>query len=128
GAATQSWLTGLEVAGLLMLVMAGLWLALGGVEPATASSVRTAASAPASGAPGMAAFGLAMVFVLLTFGGWNEAAYLSAELQGEHRSMVRALVGSIVLITVLYLGVVWACWRGLGMAGMAGSGAVAADL
>jgi basic amino acid/polyamine antiporter, APA family len=103
-------------------VVAALWLVSG---PAPA----TAAQAPAAAAPpGMAAFGLAMVFVLLTYGGWNEAAYISAELRDEHRNMVRALVISIVLITALYLLVTWAYWRGLGLQGMAKSEALAADL
>jgi amino acid transporter len=71
---------------------------------------------------------MAMVFVLLTFGGWNEAAYISAELKDEGRSMVKALVLSIIVITVLYLAVNWAYWRGLGMEGMAKSDAIASDL
>jgi amino acid transporter len=71
---------------------------------------------------------MAMVFVLLTFGGWNEAAYISAELKDERRNMVKALVLSIIIITVLYLAVNWAYWRGLGMDGMAKSDAIASDL
>ncbi len=43
-----------------------------------------------------------MVFVLLTYGGWNEAAYLSAELKDERRNMVRILAYSIIAVTVLY--------------------------
>jgi amino acid transporter len=68
-----------------------------------------------------------MVFVLLTYGGWNEAAYLSAELKGE-RTIVRALVISIAIITLLYLLANVAYLRGLGLAGTANSDAVAADL
>ena len=30
-----------------------------------------------------------MVFVLLTYGGWNEAAYVSAEVRGGPRAIVR---------------------------------------
>jgi amino acid transporter len=71
--------------------------------------------------------GMAMVFVLLTYGGWNEAAYISAELK-ERVSMVRVMVFSVLLITVLYLLVNWAYWYGLGLAGMANSRAVGADL
>ena len=71
---------------------------------------------------------MAMVFVLLTFGGWNEAAYISAELKDERRNMVKALVLSIILITLLYLAVNWAYWRGLGLEGMAKSDAIASDL
>ncbi len=68
-----------------------------------------------------------MVFVLLTYGGWNEASYVSAEVH-HRRDIVRALVGSLVAITVLYVLVNWAYLRGLGLAGVAGSRAVAADL
>ena len=56
-----------------------------------------------------------MVFVLLTYGGWNEAAYISAELRDARRNMVRALVLSIAIITALYLLVNWASWHGLGL-------------
>ena len=71
---------------------------------------------------------MAMVFVLLTYGGWNEAVYISAELKDTRRNMVRALVFSIGLITTLYLLVTWAYWRGLGLGGMAKSEAIASDL
>jgi amino acid transporter len=42
--------------------------------------------------------------------------------------MVRALVVSIAAITALYLLVNWAYWRGLGIAGMGKSDAIASDL
>ena len=43
------------------------------------------------------------MFVLLTFGGWNEAVYVSAELRAARRRMAPVLVVSLLLITVLYL-------------------------
>ena len=43
---------------------------------------------PFSTTPAPGVFGLAMVFVLLTYGGWNEAAYISAELHGGRRAIV----------------------------------------
>jgi APA family basic amino acid/polyamine antiporter len=123
GAAAQNWLTVVEVGGLLMIVCAALFLVGNGTAAATA-----AAPAATTAAPGAASFGLAMVFVLLTFGGWNEAAYISAELKDVRRNMVKALVLSILIITLLYLLVTWAYWQGLGMDGMAKSDALAADL
>jgi amino acid transporter len=123
GASAQTWMTIIEVGGLLLIVVAALFLIGNGGA--------TAAPAPASAesAPSMpASFGLAMVFVLLTYGGWNEAAYISAELKDGRRNMVKALVLSILVISTLYLLVTWAYWKGLGMAGMAKSQAVAADL
>lgn len=123
GARTQSWLTLAEVGGLVLVGVAGAWLlARGAAIPASPP----AGSAQASGFP--PAFGLAMVFVLLTFGGWNEAAYLGAELRDVRRNMLRALVASIAAVSGLYLLVNWAYLQGLGMQGMAASKAVAADL
>ena len=117
GAGTQNWLTMMEVLGLLAVAVAGLVLA-----PAAASAVAPAAE------PGQTAFGLCMVFVLLTYGGWNEAAYISAELKQGRRNMLRALVWSMLILTALYMAVNLAYLRGLGLAGMARSQVVAADL
>ena len=68
------------------------------------------------------------MFVLLTYGGWNEAAFLSAELRDGRRRMVRMLVISIGIIAMLYLLANLAFLRALGLAGMAVSDAVAADV
>ena len=123
GTSAQTWLTALEVMGLLLIVVAALFLAGTGASPVMAAE--SPASVPAGPA---STFGLAMVFVLLTYGGWNEAAYISAELKNRRHNMVRALVISILIITALYLMVTWAYWRGLGLQGMARSEALAADL
>lgn len=73
------------------------------------------------------ALGLAMIFVLFTFGGWNEAAYLSGELREAPRNMVRVLLWGILAVTALYLLVNVAYLSALGLQGMRGSSAVAAD-
>lgn len=120
-ARTQNVLTIIEVSGLALVAVAGL------VATAPTAAPAAAAAAPASGAfPPM--FGLAMVFVLLTYGGWNEAAYISAEVKGGPRAIVRALVVSIVAITAIYVGFVLAVLHGLGLDGMKNSAAVGADV
>lgn len=83
---------------------------------------------PLAQGAGTGAFGLAMIFVLFTFGGWNEAAYLSGELRDARRNMVRVLVWGIAGVTVLYLLVNAAYLAALGMGGMRDSKAVAADV
>ncbi|MBN2429163.1 MAG: amino acid permease [Deltaproteobacteria bacterium] len=79
-------------------------------------------------ATGFSSLGQAMIFVLLTFGGWNEAAYLSAEVRNAPRNMSRVLLASIVTITLIYLAVNYVMLQSLGLQGVAGSQAVAADL
>ncbi len=72
-------------------------------------------------------FGLAMVFVLLAFGGWNDAAFVAAEIR-HPRSIVRALLIGTTLITIVYLVVNFAYLRGLGFDQMRDSRTVAADV
>jgi APA family basic amino acid/polyamine antiporter len=122
GAEAQSWLTAVEVGGLVLIVVAALWFATG---TGTAPPVAPAAAAPSPVT--LAGVGFGMVFVLLTFGGWNDAAYISADLK-EPRAIVRALLFSVLFLTALYLLVNWAYWSVLGLTGMARSQAVAADV
>lgn len=154
GARTQAVFTTVEVAGIVGLSLVGLWFGTdgfgdAGVATATAAeAAREAASAAAAADPGAAAdtiasaaagesppnaassasLGLALVFVLLTYGGWNEAAYISAEVRGSRSAIARALLGGIVAITALYLLINVAYLQVLGHEGMAASTAVAADL
>ena len=86
------------------------------------------ASAPVAVDQGITSSGLAMIFVLLTYGGWNEVAYLTAEMHNLRRNIVRALVLGILLVTALYLLLNLAYLNTLGLAGMRASKAVAADL
>lgn len=119
GKTTQRALTAATVLGLLVIVGAGLFLA---------PESTTASPPPSEGSMGSSQFGMAMVFVLLTYGGWNEAAYVSAELRNVKKNMIRALLISLGLITTLYLLVNWAYLNGLGLSGMSNTDAVAADL
>ena len=114
----QTLLTVVEVSGLIFVAVAGFVIA--GDAP----------SAPAmfSQTPPLGLMGLAMVFVLLTYGGWNEAAYISAEVKGGKRAIVPIIVVSISLITLIYLIVNVALIAGLGLAGLADSKAVASEI
>jgi amino acid transporter len=69
-----------------------------------------------------------MVFVLLTYGGWNEAAYLSAEVRGGRRSMAAVVIVGVGTVTLLYLLVNAAYARVLGLEGLRDSATVGADM
>jgi len=76
---------------------------------------------------GSVALSLAMILVLFTFGGWNEMAYVAAEVKHPERNIVRALVIGTLVVTGLYLLANLAFMIALGHSGMAASKAVAAD-
>ena len=100
-------------AGLIFIAVAGL--------------VAGAPAKAATASPG-GSFGLAMIFVLLTYGGWNEAAYLGGEVRDARRNMMRILIGGILTVTVLYILVNLGYLAALGLGGMKESKAVAADV
>lgn len=115
GKGTQNLLTAFKVIGLFSVVMVGMM-----ASPTSSLSVPIDPNRQTS-------FGLAMVFVLLTFGGWNEAAYISAELQEVRRNMVRALLWGLGIITAIYLLINVAYLKVLGLREMGQSEVVAAD-
>ncbi len=97
---------------------------------AAVSLVRAGPSAAGSvgSMPSASGLGSAMIFVLLTYGGWNEAAFLSGEVRDPGRTMARVLLVSIAVITTVYLIMNAALIRVLGLDAVAASDAVAADL
>lgn len=88
----------------------------------------TAGPPPVHPPPQTAALGMAMIFVLLTYGGWNEAAYLTGELHDAPRNIVKVLGLGTLILVVLYTLANVALLKILGLEGLQGSDAVAADM
>jgi len=72
--------------------------------------------------------GFALIFVLLTYGGWNEAAYVSAEVADSRRGILRGVLYGLGTVTTLYLLINAAYLWGLGQGALSQSAAPAADL
>ena len=120
GKRAQNWLSALKILGLVLVVLAGLIFAL---NFAPSQSLPTSSNTSSN-----SNLGLGLVFVLLSYGGWNEAAFISAELKNVKRNMLHSLLWSIGIITVIYMLINFAYLQGLGVTTMANSKAVAADL
>lgn len=116
GKGVQNWLTAAKVLGLILVILAGL------------THSGSAAPQVATGSPISTNWGMAMIFVLLSYGGWNEAAYISAEIRNPNRNIARSLFWGIGIIAAIYIAINFAYLQGLGVSGMANSSAVAADL
>jgi amino acid transporter len=113
---TQNFLTAVKVAGLAAICVVGLLLAPAGASPA------------ADGGRGPADFRQAMILILYAYGGWNEMAYVAAEVRDPRRNILRSLVLGTVAVTLIYVLGNAAFIHALGFEGMAGSKAVAADV
>jgi len=109
---TQNLLTVVKALGLLAIVGVAF------VAPQTTATQPTFDALPVS---------LALVFVLFTYGGWNEMAYVAAEVKDARRNIVRALVLGTGAVILLYLLVNSAFLYTLGYEGLATSEAVAND-
>jgi amino acid transporter len=125
GIGTQVALLFVVIGGLLVVATAGVWLALTGQPPAPRAPPADDAGA---GVAQAATVGTALVYIFLAYGGWSDAATLSAEMRDRKRGMLRALVIGMTIVTALYVLVNWAFLRGLGREGFIASGAPGADL
>lgn len=112
----QVAMTLVEVGAVVAIIAFGL---LGGAAPP--------AAAPAP-PPETAALGMAMIFILLTYGGWNEAAYLAGELKDARRNIAKVLVLGTAILVLLYVLTNVALLSILGLDGLRRSDAVAADM
>jgi APA family basic amino acid/polyamine antiporter len=112
---TQNLLTIIKVIGLLVIIAAGIF-----------SPHRGLMEAPPANTDNIAV-PLALILVLFTFGGWNEMAYVAAEVKRPNRNISRALILGTVTVTVLYLLANGAFLNALGYSRMAASEAVAAE-
>ena len=137
GALAQNILTVAKVLGLAAIVAAGVFVSSSATEvessqPADSAAGQTEIVAGDSAAePAGTAYtgnlGLAMVLVLYAFGGWNDSAFVAAEVRDPRRNVPRALLTGVGLVTLIYLVINAAYWRALGFAGLQGSDLPAAD-
>lgn len=74
------------------------------------------------------AMGAALVPVMFSFGGWQNANYVAEEIRDPQRNLPRSLIMGTVVVIVVYLLVNWVYLRTLGHAGLAGTLTPAADV
>ncbi len=106
---TQNVLTTAKVLGLAAIVAIGL-LSAGPAAP-TPEPPATPSNFTLSD------FGMAMIFVLFVFGGWNEMAYVGAELRNPRKNILRTLLIGTLSVTAIYVLVNLAFVHALGLDG-----------
>lgn len=112
---TQNLLTMTKVIGLAAVVAIGFSF----TAPLAATPVKP---------PAAANWGLAMIFILYAYGGWNDMAFVGAEVRDPERNIVRSLVLGTGVVTAIYLLLNAAFLHALGLDGVRGANALAADV
>ncbi|MFC1791906.1 APC family permease [Gemmatimonadota bacterium] len=115
----------LKVVALAVLIGLGLFIPGGG------EALEGAAPAVSGSAGGLSTaflvFGAALIPVMFSFGGWQNANYVAEEIKDPPRNLPRSLIIGTALVVLVYVLVNWIYLKTLGHAGLAGTETPAAD-
>jgi APA family basic amino acid/polyamine antiporter len=122
----------LKVAALAVLIGAGFLLAPAAPEAAGAGSAAVegaAAATRSAGASGplLLLFGAALIPILFSYGGWQNANYVAEEIADARRNLPRSLLAGTLLVVVVYVLVNVVYLRALGLEGLAATRTPASD-
>lgn len=117
GKATQNFLTVIKVVGLFSIILCAF----------LSHDATAAAAAPTTPPARNMSWGVGLILVLFTYGGWNEMVYVASEVRDPKRNISRALMLGAISVTVMYLITNAAYLSSLGLNGMANSQAIATD-
>lgn len=126
GAITQNIFTLLKLVPLAVLIVAGLALA----HRAGAASIPQPTEplpAPAGLGGVVSAVGIALVPILFSYGGWQQANFIGEEILDAPRNLPRAILLGVLAVVTVYLLANVAYLKVLGIGGLAASTAPAAD-
>jgi APA family basic amino acid/polyamine antiporter len=111
----------LKVAALAVLIGAAFFA---GAHVDWWSETRAVVAGPSST---IVAFGAAMVPILFTYGGWQNANYIGEEIDNPKRNLPLALIAGTIAVVVIYVTVNIVFLRAMGLNGLAATSAPAAD-
>jgi APA family basic amino acid/polyamine antiporter len=111
----------LKVAALAVLMGAAFFA---GSHAGWFSETRAVVAAPADT---IVAFGAAMVPILFTYGGWQNANYIGEEIENPKRNLPVALIAGTVAVVLIYVTVNVVFLRAMGLNGLSTTSAPAAD-
>lgn len=126
GKVAQNLLTAIKVISLSGVLLCGLCLS----APAKHVDVAepTAEAVPVTSSRTWGDLGLALVFVLYSYGGWSDVATVTPEVRECRKNMPRALAIGLTFIAGLYLLLNFSFLRGLGYTDLCHADAPAAEV
>lgn len=118
----------LKVAALAVLIGAGFLIAPAVPQAGAAGGAAGAGDALAGGSAALPIlFGAALVPILFSYGGWQNANYVAEEIADPRRNLPRSLVAGTLLVVAIYVLVNVVYLRALGLEGLAATRTPASD-
>ena len=118
----------LKVAALAVLIGAGFLIAPAVPQAGAAGGAAGAGDALAGGSAALPIlFGAALVPILFSYGGWQNANYVAEEIADPRRNLPRSLLAGTLLVAVIYVLVNVVYLRALGLEGLAATRTPASD-
>ncbi len=127
GAATQNVFTVLKLAALGLLLVGACFIPAGALPSLPTPIAAVPLDPPVGIAATLLTVSTALVPVLFSYGGFQQANFVAGELRDPERTLPKALILGVLVVVVVYLATNVAYLRALGVAGLAGSLAPAAD-
>ena len=116
----------LKTAALLVLIVAGLLLLPGTDTVAPATAATTAAESPTLPMI-FIAFGAALIAVMFSYGGWQNANFVAEEIKNPKRNLPLSIVLGTAIVVAVYVSVNYVYLKALGHSGLAATMTPAAD-
>lgn len=88
--------TGLKLLGIVAIILIGFLFGRSDVNLPAASEASSAGNL-------WAAFGLALIGVLWSYGGWQHASFVAGEARDAKKMIPRAMIGGAVIVAVVYM-------------------------
>ncbi len=127
----------LKVGALAVLIGLGLWLGggvgvegeggVGGMAGGTGGPHGDVGEGGVDGGLPLLALGAALIPIMFSYGGWQNANYVAEEIRDPRRNLPRSLVLGTALVVLVYVSVNWVYLRTLGHGGLADTVTPAAD-
>ena len=119
----------LKVAALLVLIVAGMLMPANDTAADRDAGLAAEAAQETSGGSPLfiVAFGAALIPVMFSYGGWQNANYVAEEIKNPRRNLPISLIVGTSIVVVTYGFVNFVYLRALGHAGLAGTMTPAAD-
>lgn len=118
----QNLLTFAKVGGIVLIGMLAFF------SPASQGFDFSASNSVSTDAAEGTTWLLAMVFIMFSFGGWNDLSFVSTEIKHPERNLFRSLVIGSVAVTAIYIVINIAFVFGIGFDAVRNSPAVATDV